>query len=100
MKHIVTNLRDLNEPMMFNYSILGNYSFETFFGNFTTKPSTLVESNAKSEILHCNHIIDSNCDIADQTNSPPDVHNNVAFRDKLEKCANSTNLLKTKKYEN
>jgi hypothetical protein len=100
MKHVVIDLNDPNEPVMFNHSILGNYSFETFFGNFTTEPSTLVESNAKSEILHCTQIIESSCDIADQTNNPPDVQTNVVFRDKLEKCTDSTNLLKTKKSEN
>jgi hypothetical protein len=47
MKHVVTDLNDPNEPMMFNHSILGNYSFEMFFGNFTTEPSNLVESDAK-----------------------------------------------------
>jgi hypothetical protein len=97
MKHVVTNLNDPNEPVMFNHSILGNYSFETFFWNFTTEPSTLVESNAKLEILHCTEIIESNCDIDDQTNHPLDVQTNVVFRDKLEKCTDSTNLLKTKK---
>jgi hypothetical protein len=35
MKHVVTDLNDPNEPMMFNNSILGNYSYDTFFGNYT-----------------------------------------------------------------
>jgi hypothetical protein len=38
MKHVITDLNDLNEPIMFNISILGNYSYETFFGNFIAKP--------------------------------------------------------------
>ena len=32
MKHTVTDLNDPNEPMMFSNSILGNFFFETFFG--------------------------------------------------------------------
>jgi hypothetical protein len=32
MKHTVTDLNDANEPVMFNHSILGNFCFETFFG--------------------------------------------------------------------
>jgi hypothetical protein len=47
MKHVVTDLNDPNEPVMFNHSILGDYSFEMFFGNFKTKPSTLVQSDIK-----------------------------------------------------
>jgi hypothetical protein len=38
--------------------------------------------------------------MADKTNHPPYVQTNVVFRYKLEKCIDSTNLLKTKKYEN
>jgi hypothetical protein len=52
MKHVFIDLNDLNEPMMFHHSIIGNYSFEMFFGNFSAEPSTLVESDKKSEILH------------------------------------------------
>ena len=32
MKHRVTNLNNTNESVMFNHSILGNFYFETFFG--------------------------------------------------------------------
>ena len=31
MKHMVTNLNDPNETVMFSRSILGNLSFDTFF---------------------------------------------------------------------
>jgi hypothetical protein len=100
MKHVVTDLNDLNELVMFNHSILGNYSFETFFGNFTYEPPTLMESNTTSEILHFTQIIESSCDIDVETNNPPYVQTNVVFRDKLEKHTHYANLLKTKKYEN
>jgi hypothetical protein len=53
MKHVVTELNDPNEPIMFNHSILGNYSYETFFGNHTPDVSSYVESNTQYEILHC-----------------------------------------------
>ena len=45
MKHVVTDLNDPNELVMFNNSILGNYSYETFFGDFTVEPSSLAESD-------------------------------------------------------
>jgi hypothetical protein len=32
MKHVVTDLNDPNEPVMFNHSILGNYSVIHFLG--------------------------------------------------------------------
>ena len=32
MKHTITDLNDPNEPVMFSKSILGNFCFETFFG--------------------------------------------------------------------
>lgn len=31
MKYVITELSDVNEPMMFNNSILGNYCFDTYF---------------------------------------------------------------------
>ena len=45
MKHIVTNLNDTNEPVMFNHSILGNFCFETFFGELEAETSTYADSN-------------------------------------------------------
>lgn len=32
MKHMVTDLNDTNEPVMFSNSMLGNFCFDTFFG--------------------------------------------------------------------
>jgi hypothetical protein len=34
MKHTVTELEGTNEPILFAYSISGNYYVDTFFGNF------------------------------------------------------------------
>ena len=45
MKHIVTDLNDPNEPVMFSHSILGNFCFETFFGELEVETSTCADSN-------------------------------------------------------
>jgi hypothetical protein len=83
MKHVVTELNDPNEPVIFNNSILGNYSYETFFGNFTVETSSLLESNTQSEILHCIHIVEPKCNIIDCTSNASDVLPNIVSRDIL-----------------
>ena len=45
MKHTVTDLNDLNEPVMFSNSILGNFFFETFFGELEVETSQCMDSN-------------------------------------------------------
>ena len=52
MKHMVTDLNDPNEPVMFSNSILGNFCFDTFFGELEVEPSPFVNSNEKFELLH------------------------------------------------
>ena len=37
MKHTVTDLNDANELIMFSKSILGNFYFDTFFGELDAK---------------------------------------------------------------
>jgi hypothetical protein len=91
MKHVVTDLNDPNEPIMFNHSILGNYSYDTFFGNHTTDISSYAESNTQYEILHCTQIVEPHCNIVYKTNTNPDVHPNIVSRDKLEVYTNFTN---------
>eukprot|EP00253_Pinus_taeda_P006092 PITA_06092 len=39
MTHTVTEFEQENQPIAFNNNILGNYSSESFFGNFTAQPS-------------------------------------------------------------
>ena len=39
MKHTVIDLEELNEPVAFNNNIIGNYSVESFLGNFNAQPS-------------------------------------------------------------
>ena len=51
MKHIVTDLNDPNESVMFSNSILGNFCFETFFGELEVETSTCAYSNEQSELL-------------------------------------------------
>jgi hypothetical protein len=52
MKHVVTDLNDPNEPIIFNHFILGNYSYDSIFGNHTAEISSHAESFARYEILH------------------------------------------------
>ena len=40
MNHVVTDLNDANELVMFKNSILGNYSYDTFLGNYTSETSS------------------------------------------------------------
>jgi hypothetical protein len=35
MKHVVIDLNEPNEPIMFNHSISRNYNYDSFFGNHT-----------------------------------------------------------------
>jgi hypothetical protein len=91
MKHVVKDLNDSNEPIMFNQSILGNYSYDSFFGNTTVEISSYEESSTQFEILHCTQIVELNYDIVDNTNTNSDVHPNIVSRDKLDVYINSTN---------
>jgi hypothetical protein len=83
MKHVVIDLNDPNDPILFNHSILGNYSYDSIFGNHIVDISSYVESNTQSEILHCTHIIEPHCNIVGSTDNNHDVHSNIVSRDKL-----------------
>ena len=75
MKHTVTDLNDTNAPVMFNHSILGNFCFETFFGELEAKISTYTDSNEQSELLQItqtdepHYTIVQNCTNVDTNNS-------------------------------
>ena len=56
MKHMITNLNDLNGLVMFSTSILGNFCFETFFGELNAKRSPNMNSYTQSELLHSTQI--------------------------------------------
>ena len=66
MKHTVTELNDPNEPIMFSNSILGNYCFDTFFGEFEAKTCYVIESYSWSEVIHSTQSIELNCTIVDK----------------------------------
>jgi len=48
MTHTVTEYEQENQPIAFNNNILGNYSFESFFGNFTAQPLPFSVNNFTS----------------------------------------------------
>ena len=53
MKHIVTDLEAINEPVMFKKFVLGNYFLDSFFGSEKFEMSPFAESNTHSELFHC-----------------------------------------------
>ena len=57
MKHVITNLNDSNETVMFSNSILGNLCFETFFGELEVEISPYANSNKQSKLLHTTEIV-------------------------------------------
>ena len=67
MKHTVTDLNDLNEPVMFSKSILGNFYFDTFFAELEEELSPLADSDMQSELLYSTQIVKHNCTIVDST---------------------------------
>jgi hypothetical protein len=65
MKHMVTNLNDTNEIVMFSNFILGNFYFDTFFGELEDELSPLVNSNKQSDLLHTTQVVKPHCIIVD-----------------------------------
>ena len=65
MKHMVTNLNDTNELVMFFNSILGNVYFDTFFGELEVELSPFANSDKQSEFLHTTQIIEPHSTIVD-----------------------------------
>ena len=49
---MVTNLNDANEPVMLSNSILGNFWFDTFFGELDVELSPFMNSDTQSKLLH------------------------------------------------
>jgi len=69
MKHVVTDLNEPNEPVMFNRSIMGNYSCDSFLGNYSVEISSYAESNTQYGILHYTQIVEPHHNILDTTNN-------------------------------
>ena len=65
MKHTVTDLNNMNEPIMFTNSILRTSSFDTFFGELEVKLSPLANLDKQFELLHTTHIVKPHCTIVD-----------------------------------
>jgi hypothetical protein len=65
MKHMVNGLHGLNEPVMFSNSILGNFYFDTFFGELEVELSPFTYSDTQSALLHSTHIAEHNCTLVD-----------------------------------
>ena len=63
MKHMVTDLNDTNELIMFSNSILGNFFFDTFFGELEAELSPFVKLDNKYELLHTTQIVNPHCTI-------------------------------------
>lgn len=61
MTHTVTEFEQKNQPIAFNNNILGNYSFESFFGNFTAQPSPFSVNNFTSQIEKFSQTDTSRC---------------------------------------
>ena len=54
MKHIVTDLDNSNEMVMFSKSNLGNFCFDTFFEELEDELSHTANLDKQSELLHSN----------------------------------------------
>jgi len=100
VKHVVTYLNDSNETIMFNHSTLGNYNYDSFFGNKTAEISSYAESSTQHEVLHYTQIVDFNCDIVYRIDTNFCVQPNIVSRDKLYVYINSTNQKGSENKEN
>ena len=62
MKYIVTKLEGPNEPIMFNVSSLGNYSVNTFLGDFPTNESPFPLLRQQSKTINCTMVTHKDSD--------------------------------------
>lgn len=65
---MVTSLNDMNEIVMFSISILGNFFFDTLFGELESYLSSFADSDMQYELLHSTHIAETNCTLVDSSN--------------------------------
>ena len=63
MKYVIIELNHLNETLMFSNSILNNYFFDAFFGEFEAKTQEATESYTQYEDLLCTQTVELNCTI-------------------------------------
>jgi len=56
MKHIITDINDSNEPVLFSEPIVGNYCVDTDFGNFSIEKLSFLNFEQQSELFSCTHM--------------------------------------------
>ena len=83
MKNTVTDINDPNETVMFSNSILGDFCFDTFFGESKAKISPFTDSNTQSKLLHSTQIVDPNCTLVDSDNCTLSYSSSTNFFTKL-----------------
>lgn len=79
MKHMVTNLNDSNEMVMFSRSNLGNFYFDTFFEELEDELSHTVNLHKQSKLLHSNQISKLNYTLVDHSNDASIVSSSCAL---------------------
>jgi hypothetical protein len=67
MKHMVTDLNDSNEMVMFSRSNLGNLCFDTFFEELEDELSHTVNLDKQSKLLQSNQIVELNYTLVDHS---------------------------------
>ena len=60
-KYIVTELEGENEPIAYNSSIIGNYSVDSFLGNFNAHVSPYLEHSVLSQVENFSRTDSSKC---------------------------------------
>lgn len=60
-KYIVTELEGENEAITYNSSIIGNYSVDSFLGNFNAHTSPYLENSVLSQVEIFSQTDDSKC---------------------------------------
>jgi len=60
-KYIVTELEGENEPIAYNSSIIGNYSVNSFLGNFNAHASPYLKHSVLSQVENFSRTDSSKC---------------------------------------
>jgi len=61
LKYSVTDFEDENEPVAFNNNIIGNYSANSFLGNFNAHKSPFLDISITSQIENFSQTKSSKC---------------------------------------
>ena len=69
MKHMVIDLNNVNESVMFSNSIIRNFFFYTFIGELEADISPFIDSNMKCELLHSTQIAKGNYTLVDSSST-------------------------------